>query len=140
MAVAIDTKGMSRAEIIEAWAKQKGQNALTKMKSKEFQARVETVGFSVLGAGLAATVPTWILERNPDYQYLDEAKEIETEAVVAIGATVAGVAAYLAEVDYGEALMVAGVTMGACYLNNVVRKKARLENAEEAALAAQQAA
>jgi nitrate/nitrite transporter NarK len=137
---AIDARGLSRAELIENWAKAKGQQAFAKIKSREFQARVETAGFSVLAAGLGAVVPTWLLERNPDWQYLDEEKEIETEAVVGIVAAAGGVAAYVMEIDYGDALMVGGLVTGACYLNKVVREKARRENAEEAALAQQQRA
>lgn len=137
---AIDARGLSRAELIENWAKAKGQQALNKLKSREFQKRVETAGLSVLAAGIGSTVPTWFLERNPDWQYLDEEKEIETEAVVGILAAAGGVAAYVMEVDYGDALMVGGLVMGSCYLNKVVREKARQENAEEAALAQQQAA
>ena len=135
---AIDARGLSRTEQIENWAKAKGQQALNKIKSREFQARVETAGFSALAAGFGATVPTWLLERNPDWQYLDEDKEIETEAVVGILAAAGGLAAYVMEVDYGEALMVGGLVTGGCYLNKVVREKARKENAEEAALAQQQ--
>jgi hypothetical protein len=131
----IDTRGMSRSDLIEQWAKEKGRNLLTRVKSREFQTRVESTGMAVVAAGIAATVPAWILERNPDWQYLDEEKEIETEAVLALGATLGGVAAYVAEIPYGESLMVAGLVMGGCYLNKVVREKARTENAEEAALA-----
>lgn len=129
----IDTRGMSRSELIEQWAKTKGQNALARVKSKEFQKRVETAGTALVAAGVAATVPAWILERNPDYKYLDEEETIETEAVLALAGTVGGVAGYLADAPYAEAMLVGGLTLGACYLNNVTRTKARERNLEEAA-------
>lgn len=132
MAAHIDTRGLSRSELIEQWARQKSKNALSTMRSKEFQKRTENAGYAVLGAAAGATIPAWILERNPEWKYLDNDETIETEAIVAIGATVGGVAAYLADVDYSEAIMVAGLVTGGCYLNNIVRVKARQANAEEA--------
>lgn len=133
---------MSRTEAIKRLVAQKRVNIAAKVKSKEFQTRVKTGVSSILVTGAVSTIPIWIIERNKDYKYLDEAKEIETEAVLAGVGLLAGLGAYLMDVDdmYSTPALVGGCVMAGNYISEQTRQRAREELLEEEALAAQQAA
>lgn len=95
-------------------------------------------GRRVLVAAAVASLPAYILEKNPDIKYLDEEETIETEAVFSIGLAGIGIIHYILRPDAAgsEELLEAGIVAGSCYLNHRVREMAREDLLEDADMAA----
>jgi cation transport ATPase len=132
-------ESLSKTEAVTRYFKERNARINARKKGNEMRWRAEQVGFSVAAAVAVSTLPIWVLERNPSYKYIDEAQEIETEAVYAVAAVAGGIGAFIADVPYATPALVAGLVAGGNYLSEVTRQRARTEIAEEAALAAAEA-
>lgn len=120
-----DIKQKTKGELALDYLREKRKNLGARMKARETQQRVNDAGMSALGAIAGAIVPAYIVASNPQREYLDKNRTIETEAVLAAVGVVGGIAAYVADVDYATPIMVTGVSVGASYLGKVARDRAR---------------
>lgn len=120
-----DPSSMTKTEAMAAFLKEKRARLTAKVKSKAFQQRTYDAGLSVMAASAGAIVPAYMIAANPQREYLDENRTIETEAVVAFGLGLAGVAAYVADVDFSTPMMAGGLGAAASYLGKVARQRAQ---------------
>jgi len=123
--MAEDVKKMGKGELALAYLKQKTRLLTDRAKNKEMQQRVQDAGLSALGALAGAVIPAYLIASNPDREFLDENRTIETEAVLAAAGVLGGVAAYVTDIDYATPIMVTGVAVGASYLGKVARQRAQ---------------
>lgn len=132
---------ISKEQAVRGWLEERrksmalrGRRAMERAKEAGVAQRAQDVAVHGTLIIAGATVPAWILTRNPDWQYVDEEKTVETEALLAFGTLGIAALAHIAvggRSDIPEYGMSIGFGMTASYLGKRAREMAEQANAED---------